>query len=277
MLVAWADTCCSASSVLACCRVRAVCSGLVPWGWPAAMYPAVRSRSSSMFWVRLTTSALSWASCWVRLSASALLTPELMRRPPRITAARVGTTIRARMRHRTRQLLRARREPERAGAGWGASAGSPATGAPEGPPGAVNVAVPPLPSPTVAAPAATWVPLVTGPSLPSRSPVTGLLRTALAPRTNRGLEYSLGASVAEAAQHRTPLSRATFTVTLIRQRRRLPDDRGNSDVGVAKRVRTYNHLPATTHGVFASNFVQRCDRWRSQASVPAGLPPLNPG
>src|SRR6201996_4832767 len=220
MLVAWADTCCSASSVLACCRVRAVCSGLVPWGWPAAMYPAVRSRSSSIFWVRLTTSAFSWASCSVRLSASALLTPELIRRPPRITAARVGTTIRARMRQRTRQLLRAMREPERGADGCGVSAGSPTAGAPEGPPGTVSVAAPPLPSPAVAAPPAAWVPLVTGPSPPSRSPVTGRLRTALAPRTNRDLENGLRASAAEAAQHRTLFSRATFTVALSEDRAR---------------------------------------------------------
>ena len=42
---------------------------------------------------------------------------------------------------------------------------------------------------------------------------------------------------------------------------RLPDDRCNSSVGVAKRVRTYNHLPAATYRVFASYFVHGCGRW----------------
>src|ERR1700744_4902779 len=170
-----------------------------------------------MFWARRPTSAFSWATFSVRLSASALVAAELMRRPPRITAARVGTTIRARIRQRTRQLLRATREPERGAAARGASSTSPAGGGPGGPPGTVSVAVPPpWPSPGAGAPGAK-VPFGPGPSAPSRSPVTGLLRTAFAPRTNRGPGYRLRsaitavtateAAVTEAGQHRNPSSR----------------------------------------------------------------------
>ncbi len=262
MLFASPVTCCSASLVAACWLSRAVLIGAAPPGWPEAIHPAVRSRSSSMLCASRMMLLLSTASCSVRLKATALLAPELIRRPPRITAASVGMTMSASSRHRTRQLLRASRDrPRRAGARAASSGppGPPGPGEPgePGEPGiAVSAAVPPLPSPTVSAPA-TWAPLdIPGPSAPLRWPATGRLRTAFAPHTNRGSEDSLRASTTEVAEHRTPLSLTSFTAGLATSGR--PRQLWRR---VAKRVRTYNHLPLATHGVFPSNFVQRCGRW----------------
>ena len=93
---------------------------------------------------------------------------------------------------------------------------------------------------------------------------------------NRGFEDSLRASRTEAAQHRTPL----FHTRLSPQSWRLPDDRGNSSVGVAKRVRTYNHLPAAAHGVFGSYLVRGCGRWaavhRHALPAPRRFPQAGP-
>jgi hypothetical protein len=118
----------------------------------------------------------------------------------------------------------------------------------------------------------------------------GLRRLRPAPRRHRaGLSpdaYALLSHLTRTGVSRTafgPLGQKPhniaplFSHTTFPQSWRLPDDRGNSSVGVAKRVRTYNHLGAATYGVFASYLFQGHGGWTAVRRPALTASPVVPG
>src|SRR6266516_4232135 len=159
-----------ACTVLAAESVRAYCLCRLSWpraGCPAAMKPAVTSRSFSIACANCVTSPPTIASCSMCRAVLAAPAADATRTPPNAAAVKIGIMIRAKSLQRIRQFLSASADPVRPGC-------LPELPAPARTPPAP---APPAPRPPVPEPPAPRPPPAPGPPAPRppapRPPVPG--------------------------------------------------------------------------------------------------------
>src|SRR6266487_651230 len=155
-----------ACTVLAAESVRAYCLCRLAWpraGCPAAMKPAVTSRSFSIACANCVTSPPTIASCSMCRAVLAAPAADATRTPPNAAAVKIGIMIRAKSLQRIRQFLSASADPVRPGC----LPELPAPARTPPPP------APPAPRPPVPEPPAPRPPPAPGPPAPRPPPAPG--------------------------------------------------------------------------------------------------------